>query len=253
MHDQDNRNLHLAQAANCGSNIVAIGSGADSVPALTGDCPKPVRPTKPANNSTTTGYGWNTTSTTTAQPSGSPPVYGNGTNTTYYPPTHTSSYPTYTSTIYSTKVYTASSCSAYATNCHVGQLTTETATSYTTYCPGKPSGYTPTYYTPTYYKQPRPSTITKLHITGICSSYSRWGSTPSPTAGLVNSYAGVVTPAPKPTYAAGNSSPANGGGNSPTYAAQPASSNVVYAGAGKSAVGLGGALLAGLLAVVAML
>ncbi|GAB1315529.1 hypothetical protein MFIFM68171_05739 [Madurella fahalii] len=36
--DQDNRNLHIAQAANCGTNLVAIGSGEDAVPSSTGDC-----------------------------------------------------------------------------------------------------------------------------------------------------------------------------------------------------------------------
>jgi len=38
VHDQDNRNLHLAQAADCGSKIVSIGSGANAVPSVTGDC-----------------------------------------------------------------------------------------------------------------------------------------------------------------------------------------------------------------------
>lgn len=37
--DQDNRNVHLAQAANCGENLVAISSGVDAVPSVTGDCP----------------------------------------------------------------------------------------------------------------------------------------------------------------------------------------------------------------------
>ncbi|KAB5546967.1 aspartic peptidase domain-containing protein [Coniochaeta sp. 2T2.1] len=38
VYDQDNRNLHLAQAANCGSNLQAISSGVDAVPSVTGDC-----------------------------------------------------------------------------------------------------------------------------------------------------------------------------------------------------------------------
>lgn len=38
VYDQDNRNLHLAQAANCGSNLVAISLGEDAVPSVTGDC-----------------------------------------------------------------------------------------------------------------------------------------------------------------------------------------------------------------------
>ncbi|ROW05734.1 hypothetical protein VMCG_05157 [Cytospora schulzeri] len=38
VYDQDNRNIHLAQAANCGSNLIAISSGEDAVPSVTGDC-----------------------------------------------------------------------------------------------------------------------------------------------------------------------------------------------------------------------
>lgn len=38
VYDQDNRNLHLAQAANCGTSLVAISTGADAVPSVTGDC-----------------------------------------------------------------------------------------------------------------------------------------------------------------------------------------------------------------------
>ncbi|KAK4176937.1 putative eukaryotic aspartyl protease [Triangularia setosa] len=49
--DQDNRNLHLAQAANCGSNIVAISTGTDAVPSVTGRCTAPPpRPTSGNNN-----------------------------------------------------------------------------------------------------------------------------------------------------------------------------------------------------------
>lgn len=41
VYDQDNRNIHLAQAANCGSGtsgILSIGSGTDAVPSSTGRC-----------------------------------------------------------------------------------------------------------------------------------------------------------------------------------------------------------------------
>ena len=43
--DQDNRNIHLAQAANCGTNLVAIGSGANAVPSTAGRCSAPPTPT----------------------------------------------------------------------------------------------------------------------------------------------------------------------------------------------------------------
>ncbi|KAK4135076.1 acid protease [Trichocladium antarcticum] len=36
--DQDNRNLHIAQAANCDTNLVAIGAGPDAVPSKKGKC-----------------------------------------------------------------------------------------------------------------------------------------------------------------------------------------------------------------------
>lgn len=37
--DIDNRNIHVAQAASCGSNITVIGKGPDAVPAdLAGEC-----------------------------------------------------------------------------------------------------------------------------------------------------------------------------------------------------------------------
>ncbi|TGO68733.1 hypothetical protein BOTNAR_0020g00030 [Botryotinia narcissicola] len=39
--DQDNANVHIAQAANCGSNVVPITSGTDGVPSMTGGCPSP--------------------------------------------------------------------------------------------------------------------------------------------------------------------------------------------------------------------
>lgn len=47
VYDQDNRNLHLAQAANCGEQIVEIGSGEDAVPSSAGKC-KDSGPTKTA-------------------------------------------------------------------------------------------------------------------------------------------------------------------------------------------------------------
>ncbi|KAK4119032.1 acid protease [Parathielavia appendiculata] len=48
--DQDNRNIHIAQAANCGTNLVAIGSGEDAVPSSTGDCTELPTPTAAADS-----------------------------------------------------------------------------------------------------------------------------------------------------------------------------------------------------------
>ncbi|TVY91376.1 Candidapepsin [Lachnellula willkommii] len=38
VYDQDNSNVLLAQAANCGTNILAIGTGVNAVPSVTGGC-----------------------------------------------------------------------------------------------------------------------------------------------------------------------------------------------------------------------
>ncbi|KAK1759871.1 aspartic peptidase domain-containing protein, partial [Echria macrotheca] len=51
VHDQDNRALHLAQAASCraSQNIITIGSGANAVPSgIVGDCPEVEAPTATA-------------------------------------------------------------------------------------------------------------------------------------------------------------------------------------------------------------
>ncbi|KAE9365318.1 acid protease [Stipitochalara longipes BDJ] len=40
--DQDNQNIHLAQGANCGTNLVPISKGVDAVPSLQGDCAGPI-------------------------------------------------------------------------------------------------------------------------------------------------------------------------------------------------------------------
>jgi len=56
VHDQDNRQLHLAQAANCGSNIVSIGTGSNAVPSVTGQCTA-------APSATKVGFGIDATAT----------------------------------------------------------------------------------------------------------------------------------------------------------------------------------------------
>lgn len=58
VHDQDNRALHIAQAAECGAkqNVVSIGSGKAAVPSVTGDCAEGARATR-------TGAGLDATAT----------------------------------------------------------------------------------------------------------------------------------------------------------------------------------------------
>ena len=167
--DQDNHNIHLAQGANCGSEIVAIGKGAGAVPSVAGLCPPPADDTTSSTSSTSTA---SSTSSTTS--SYTPTGFPNGTytppHTTKYPtsseypatstdhpltpyPTNTyqpyptgSPYPTgkddatYTWTYYSTTCYTVTECPKTKTDCPVGHYTTETYTSYSTYCPATETG-----------------------------------------------------------------------------------------------------------------
>ncbi|KAI9648439.1 hypothetical protein NHQ30_003073 [Ciborinia camelliae] len=62
--DQDNANVHIAQAASCGSNIIPITSGTDGVPSVTGACPSPAY-------SYSTSSTFTTTSTKSSSSSGS--------------------------------------------------------------------------------------------------------------------------------------------------------------------------------------
>lgn len=55
--DWANENLHIAQAADCGSNIVAIGSGVDAVPTGDGECSVASSPANPAGDSSKNGGG----------------------------------------------------------------------------------------------------------------------------------------------------------------------------------------------------
>ncbi|KAG4434495.1 hypothetical protein IFR05_010038 [Cadophora sp. M221] len=48
VYDQDNQNLHLAESADCGSNLVAIGRGIDAVPSGAGACSMPAYGDHPA-------------------------------------------------------------------------------------------------------------------------------------------------------------------------------------------------------------
>ncbi|KAM6485614.1 acid protease [Trichoderma sp. SZMC 28011] len=103
VYDWDNRNIHLANSADCGSQLVAIGKGPDAVPILTGGC----RETS-------------TTSTFIA--------------------TSTSSVGYTNSTRLSSSSYTATpvpsnfTCFSDVAGCVVGFIRTETITSLTTYC-----------------------------------------------------------------------------------------------------------------------
>ncbi|OAA73342.1 Peptidase A1 [Cordyceps fumosorosea ARSEF 2679] len=68
--DQDNKNLWLAQAADCGTNLVAFGKGSDAVTALQGDCGNS-SPKGTASSSTTTTSTAAPTTTPTSKPTSS--------------------------------------------------------------------------------------------------------------------------------------------------------------------------------------
>ncbi|KAG8424616.1 hypothetical protein J3458_001389 [Metarhizium acridum] len=53
VYDQDNRDIHLANNEDCGSSLVAIGTGPDAVPSVEGDCGRP-EPTTTSTHSKTT-------------------------------------------------------------------------------------------------------------------------------------------------------------------------------------------------------
>ncbi|KAG6170249.1 hypothetical protein E4U11_002835 [Claviceps purpurea] len=57
VYDMDNRQVHVGNNEDCGSSLLAIGSGPDAVPSVQGDCGKPVSTsssTQPATTTTTT-------------------------------------------------------------------------------------------------------------------------------------------------------------------------------------------------------
>lgn len=93
VYDQDNGNLHLAQAEDCGENIIAIGSGVDAVPSSTGQC------TGPAGTVASTALFGYTTGTmsmpTSTSSSGCEASTSTGTGTTAAPgsPTETGGSP----------------------------------------------------------------------------------------------------------------------------------------------------------------
>lgn len=151
--DQDNRNIWVAQAADCGTHLVAIGSGPDAITALEGECgatttttTTSVAPTSTKSSSTvptpTTTSSAVPTITTTPGPSGTAPTSSGVVSSSKWTNSTTTAKPTYTSTLTTTSIYTITSCPPVVTKCPIGQITTEIITSTTTYCPGD-DGYPP--------------------------------------------------------------------------------------------------------------
>lgn len=169
VYDWDNENAWLANNEDCGTNLVAIGSGPNAVPDIVGECASDSTNTSdlPTSTESETSSGSITSDSAATEPtlsfsttrfhntssvipntfgsSKTQPVYDSiptFSGSTYLNP---SSDPTYkgpyaapttvTSTITTKKVYTITSCPPSVTNCPVGSVTTEIITSYTTYCP----------------------------------------------------------------------------------------------------------------------
>ncbi|KAI6714856.1 hypothetical protein PZA11_007746 [Diplocarpon coronariae] len=128
--DQDNRNIHLANSANCGTNLVAIGKGVDAVPSLTGDCAAAL-PTSPttSNSTSRTASGSRPTPTPT-EVLGAAHIQAN--HSSIYSTIHTTVF----STLYVTKTQNYMTSTAYSTAYATSAgVITQKVVAYTTICP----------------------------------------------------------------------------------------------------------------------
>ncbi|KAM5342114.1 hypothetical protein ACJ41O_015145 [Fusarium nematophilum] len=167
VYDWDNREAWIANNEDCGSNLVAIGSGPNAVPDLVGECanadatsttseaPTSTESTTESTaESTTESVTVETTSVETTSAAETSTDISSVYSTTRYfntssaattsgsGPTDaapTTAPTTLTSTYTTTSVYTITSCPPTVTDCPVGSVTTEVITAYTTYCPGEPT------------------------------------------------------------------------------------------------------------------
>ncbi|KAF5252636.1 hypothetical protein FANTH_2531 [Fusarium anthophilum] len=185
VYDWDNRNVWLANNEDCGTNLVAIGTGPNAVPDLVGECGSDSTTTSGAPTSTETASESVTESVSSAETTADTTLsfsttrYSNttfttskpgststgGSNNTYVLPTASAPSTTITSTVTTSKVYTVTACPPSVTDCPVGHVTTEIITSLTTYCPGsEATGVAPQ---PT--KGPVKSTLTSTRVYTITS------------------------------------------------------------------------------------
>jgi hypothetical protein len=203
VYDWDNRNVWLANNEDCGTNLVAIGSGPNAVPDLVGECGSDNTSTSEVPTSTETASESVTESVSSAETtsadvtassdsdrpyptatrytnstvintktSGSHGGSTGGSGQTYVLPTTAVPSTTITSTVTTSTVYTVTACPPSVTNCPVGQVTTETRTHLTTYCPGSDA-------TGSGHASPAPTkgpirtvvTSTRLHTVTDCPGY----------------------------------------------------------------------------------
>ncbi|AEO71929.1 uncharacterized protein THITE_2097958 [Thermothielavioides terrestris NRRL 8126] len=222
VYDWDNRNIHLGQSADCGTNLVPIGKGPDAVPSLRGECGQASSTTTSATSSPTSSHPTSTHGSTSSTPT-SPPS-GNATTSS---PTITKTTITYTTHT----TYTVTSCPPTVPHCPAGThgptVITEIITATTAICPETTATYTlrsPTPHTVTVTPVPPPQRTPKV-VPG-CTSGAPTTAGPAPT---------TLVPSPSATTVGG------GNGTVPTQAP-------VVAGAGRVPV-VGGVVAAVAVAV----
>ncbi|CAG7555263.1 unnamed protein product [Fusarium equiseti] len=238
VYDWDNREVWIANNEDCGTNLVAVGTGPNAVPDLEGECGSDETSTSaietatstemetvtattevetdteivtatvttdvtesvPSDTTTvyfsTTRYSnttvaWTDKVISSYKPTGGdydlPPIYTkvassdydvpsytkSGSGDHYNKPSYTDSAPstTVTSTVVTSMVYTVTACPPSVTNCPVGQVTTETITSLTTFCPGPDGSPTDKAVAPHPTNGPLTSyvTATNMHTITSCS------------------------------------------------------------------------------------
>ncbi|GAO16866.1 uncharacterized protein UV8b_06873 [Ustilaginoidea virens] len=177
VYDQENRNIFVANNEDCGSSLLAIGTGADAVPSIEGDCSKADGTTSSAvspstsikasiSPSTTAPTGKNSTMTTTSKAAvletttttlstiASVEAGKNSTGVVKTDPTMTpgvtpAPFPTgswynathlphtYTSTFTTIELHNITSCALHSDGCSIGAVATRTIIGTTTWCPEK--------------------------------------------------------------------------------------------------------------------
>ncbi|KAH8649680.1 aspartic peptidase domain-containing protein [Tricladium varicosporioides] len=161
VYDQDNQNLHLANAADCGTNLVAIGSGPNAVPSIAGAC-SPASSTTVSSISSTVSSSSSSISTSSSAVTTSTPVSSSSENVQ----SSTSSQ----LTAESTTVSSPTSTSNIQTSSSSSQVTAESVTSSSS--------------TPTSNTQASTSSSSQVTVESVTSSSSTSTSnTQAPTSG----------------------------------------------------------------------
>ncbi|KAM3510681.1 hypothetical protein MY11210_005662 [Beauveria gryllotalpidicola] len=129
VYDWDNRALHFAAAADCGSNLVAIGSGSGAVSVTEGDCDK-TEPTTSSNSITATSTSTSSTTATTSSSTTSSTTESSSTTTTDLSTTSSTTDPS--TTLSTTSSTTSSTTESSTTTSATDPSTTSSTTPSTT-------------------------------------------------------------------------------------------------------------------------